>query len=223
MIKQMIKNYIHRRPNLATKIIKFLSRVHTYSHHKIAELASILEGGKHPKHRITNYHQFFLSRVSGEDRILDVGCGVGFLAYQISAKAKGVVGIDFSEPNIAYAKHHHQRSNLKFVFGDVTTYAFNESFDKIILSNVLEHIDDRVGLLKSLSRISDTILFRVPMENRDWLTVYKKEIGVEYRLDVTHRLEYRKEVVESEAARAGWRVEEYEVQWGEFWAVLKRI
>ncbi len=173
----------------------------------------------HPKHRITRYHDFFISHTQPNDTVLDVGCGIGLLAYKVSSKAKKVVGIDFSKDNISYARNHY---SLEFIFGDVTTYPFNERFDKIILSNVLEHIDDRVALLRSLGRISDTILFRVPMETRDWLTIYKKELGLEYRLDVTHRLEYSKEVVEKETAAAGWAIGSYQVIWGEFWAVLKK-
>ncbi len=204
------------------KIIEILVKLHNYSHHKIAELASILEGGFHPKHRITQYHQFFIDQVKISDSVLDVGCGIGLLSYKVAQKAKRVVGIDFSESNINYAKEHYKRPNLEFVFDDVTIHRFSERFDKIILSNVLEHIDDRVNLLSALGKISDTILFRVPMEDRDWLTIYKKELGLEYRLDITHRIEYRKETVERELALAGWKIREYQVIWGEFWAVLEK-
>ena len=222
MIKQFIKNRIYKKPILLRWVIGILVRLHNYSHHKIAELASVLEGGFHPKHRITKYHQFFVDQVMLSDSVLDVGSGIGLLSYKVAAKAKKVVGIDFSEANIKYANEHYKRFNLEFVLGDVTTYKFLRKFDKIILSNVLEHIDDRTELLKILSKISDTILFRVPMENRDWLVVYKKELGFEYRLDTTHRIEYRKETIEEELIAGGWRIEKYQVIWGEFCAVLKK-
>ncbi|OHA59650.1 MAG: hypothetical protein A2589_02215 [Candidatus Vogelbacteria bacterium RIFOXYD1_FULL_46_19] len=220
MIKDYIKKQVYKHPTLVRMIINLLARCHNYCHHKIAELASILEGGFHPKHRITQYHKFFVDQVESDDSVLDVGCGIGLLSYKVAQKAKKVVGIDFSEKNINYARNHYQHSNLEFVLGDVTTYKFPGQFDKIILSNVLEHIDDRVNLLKVLRRISNTILFRVPMEDRDWLTVYKKECGLEYRLDITHRLEYRLETIEEELAAAGWKIDKHRVVWGEFWAIL---
>ena len=220
MFKKFIKKIIYNRPSLVKRAIKVFIRLHNYSHRKIAELASILEGGFHPKHRITKYHDFFIDHIESSDTVLDVGCGIGLLSYKVAKKAKQVTGIDFSEPNINYAKEHYQMPNLEFILGDVTEYKFPRQFNKIILSNVLEHIDDRVGLLKVLRDISDTILFRVPMESRDWLTIYKKELGLEYRLDITHRIEYRQETIEEELRDSGWKVLDYQVVWGEFWAVL---
>ena len=210
-------------PRLTRVAIRQLVKLHNYCHHKIAELASWLEGGIHPKHRITNYHQYFIDRVRSADRVLDVGCGIGYLAYHLAPQVREIFGIDFFEPSIIYAQKHHQAPNLKFIFGDINAFSFVDRFDKIVLSNVLEHIDDRVGLLTKLHQLSDTILFRVPMEDRDWLTIYKKELGLEYRLDSTHRIEYRLATLEVELAQAGWRIESYQVNWGELWAILKAV
>ncbi len=222
MIKKIVQNHLRRSPRANRWFIGKLMDYHTYAHHKIAELASMLEGGIHPKHRITQYHQFFIDNVNHNDVVLDVGCGIGYLAHSVAVKAKKVTGIDFSKPNIAYAREHFRRDNLSFILGDVTQHTFAERPTKIILSNVLEHIDDRIGLLRSLAVIGDTMLFRVPMEDRDWLTIYKKEHGHEYRLDITHRIEFRLGTVTDELKRGGWRIEKYQVNWGEFWAVLKK-
>ena len=46
----------------------------------------------------------------------------------------------------------------------------------------------------------------------------KKEMGVEYRLDDTHYIEYTQEEFFSELANAGLAVESYQVRWGEIWA-----
>ncbi len=222
MFKRIAKLLLEKNQKLRHFAVSKLVRLHNYSHHKIAELASLDEGNIHPKHRLTQYHRFFLDRVSPNDRVLDVGCGAGYLAYAIASVAKQVVGVDISAANIDYATTHHHRDNLKFILADVTTYPWAGHFDKIILSNVLEHIKDRIALLKSLAKLSDTILFRVPMETRDWLTMYKKEKGFEYRLDSTHYIEYSLETIQSELSAAGWTVAESQINWGEFWAVLKR-
>ena len=66
----------------------------------------------------------------------------------------------------------------------------NQKFDVIILSNVLEHIENRIEFLQKIKNLAPKILIRVPMINRDWITLYKKELGVEWRLDKTHYIEY---------------------------------
>jgi hypothetical protein len=50
--------------------------------------------------------------------------------------------------------------------------------------------------------------------------LYKKEIGMDYRLDKEHYVEYTLETFEDELREAGLKTEEYSVQFGEIWAVL---
>ena len=39
--------------------------------------------------------------------------------------------------------------------------------------------------------------------DRDWIALYKKEIGVEYRLDKTHYIEYTLDTFQAELKKAG--------------------
>lgn len=221
MIRQKIRNCIKNNKRLVRWLLGKFVKLHNYSYHKITEYANYLNNNIHPKHEITNYHQFFIDRIEADDVVLDFGCGIGYLAFDMASKAKQVFGVDISSNNIKYAQEHYQRVNLKFVVADATQYNFDTKFDKIALSNVLEHIKDRVGLLQKLNNISDTILLRVPMINRDWLTVYKKNMGFEYRLDDTHYIEYTLESIQDELNQSGWGLDYYQVNWGELWAVLK--
>ena len=95
-----------------------------------------------------------------------------------------------------------------------------QKFDKIILSNVLEHIKDRVEFLKQMRKLSGVILLRVPLITRDWLAVYKKELGREYRLDRTHFIEYSLEELRDECVAGGWQITDFSIQFGEFWGVF---
>lgn len=204
-------------------LLKFFVWLDNFCYKVITRLAIRENKGFHPKHRILNYHQFFIDRVDLNDTVLDIGCGNGANAYDIAGKAKEVVGIDIIEKNIKQAEEKFKRENLRYLVGDATNYNFCQKFDKIVLSNVLEHIKDRIDFLLKLHKISQTILLRVPMINRDWLTVYKKEKGLEYRLDKTHYIEYTLNDLTEELKQAGWQLENYSVQFGELWGVVEDI
>jgi 2-polyprenyl-3-methyl-5-hydroxy-6-metoxy-1,4-benzoquinol methylase len=178
-----------------------------------------MEGDLHPKHRLIKYHDFFISNVSPGDRVLDIGCGNGLVAYKVADHAAHVTGIDFDTAGIAQAKRTYQRSNIDFLVGDATTYEFNDDFDVIIMSNVLEHIDDRVALLKKIARLAPKVLLRVPMIDRDWLPLLKQEMGIDYRLDSTHTIEYTEEIFRQELQQAGYTIQHLHVRFGEIYCV----
>ena len=102
----------------------------------------------------------------------------------------------------------------------INKYEFNERFDFIILSNVLEHIKSRKTLLYKLKLLSNNILVRVPMINRSWLSLYKNKLGLDYRLDPSHYIEYTYESFKKEIESVGLTIRYYSIQFGEIWAFL---
>ena len=184
--------------------------------------ASVAENGLHPKHRLTGYHAFFVNNIIPNELVLDVGCGNGALSFDIACKARFVIGIDWSDSCIADAKKKFKKENLQFIIGDVTKARFSDKFDVIVLSNVLEHISDRKGLLVSLGRLSDNFLIRVPQLDRSWEVLYKKEIGLDYRLDNDHKTEYTYEQLEKELNAVGIRIVRCYFKFGEFWVVARK-
>jgi SAM-dependent methyltransferase len=208
------------RKIIAKKLLPLLVKLDNFSYKYLTGVAIILNDGLHPKHRIMNYHKFFTDRLSPEDLVIDIGCGNGALTFDASKVAKRVVAIDFEPKNIESAKNKYQGDNLSYVLGDATTYNFSEKFDKIILSNVLEHIENRVDFLKKIGNLADVLLLRVPMIDREWVAVYKKENGLEYRLDPTHYIEFTVPILIDELGQAGWQIKDYSVQFGEFWGTV---
>ena len=178
--------------------------------------------GLHPKHRLTGYHEFFVSRLSESDRVLDIGCGVGALANDMAKCGAQVTGIDFSQNSIDTARSRYRLDNLEFVCGDALSDLPDADFDTIVMSNVLEHIEHRVDFLRKLIKQIQPgrFLIRVPMFERDWRVPVMKEVGVDYRLDDTHYIEYTRQEFKDEIAEAGlgFRFEEY--AWGEIWCEL---
>lgn len=209
---------------MKNKIYKTLARFilifHNFSYRLASRLASESEEGLHPKHRLMNYHKFFVDNIEPRDIVLDVGCGNGALSYDISKKVRRVVAVDISEANIKTAKKKYLAPNIEYIVGDITEYNFSETFDAVILSNVLEHIENRVEFLGGIKKLTPKILIRVPMINRDWITLYKKELGVEWRLDPTHYTEYTIESFIKEIEAAGLSIENYQVNFGEIWAII---
>lgn len=178
-------------------------------------------GGLHTKHRHTRYHDFFVNRIHKGEHVLDVGCGVGALSYDIAEKAGAfVVGIDLSAENIAMASDRHSHPNATYHVGDVVNYAPNGPFDTIVLSNVLEHLEKRPEFLRSMMGATrpSRVLLRVPVFERDWRVPLKKELGIDYRLDPTHQTEYTLESFAAEMKQSGLMITHQEVRWGEIWA-----
>jgi 2-polyprenyl-3-methyl-5-hydroxy-6-metoxy-1,4-benzoquinol methylase len=188
---------------------------------RIDMLAIDLDGGVHAKHRLTRYHDFFVERVRPGERVLDVGCGKGELAYDLAEAGAIVTGLDWSRPSLDFARAHFRAEHLEFVEGDIVTWEPPHAYDVIVLSNVLEHVASRVDLLRRLvsTATPDRFLIRLPRSDRDWLVPLRQELGLPYFSDPTHETEYTVEQLHAELGDAGIEVEELVQSWGELWAV----
>jgi len=191
------------------KVTIYCLKLHNFLYKLISKLS--FEKGIHPKHRIINYHKFFLDNINSEDVVLDIGCGNGFLTFDIAKKAKKVVALEKNSSYLKEAEKKNSSSNIRYFLCDATSYRSEERFSVLILSNVLEHIENRIDFLRNIKRFSEKILIRVPMINRDWITLYKKELGVEWRLDKTHFTEYTLLSFQEELKCAGLMIKEYSV------------
>ncbi|MDH3692560.1 MAG: methyltransferase domain-containing protein [Gammaproteobacteria bacterium] len=176
--------------------------------------------GLHPKHRHTKYHDFFCNRLSRGETVLDLGCGMGALAYDMGRAGAIVTGIDLNEENINTARRRFSHKNITYIVGDVNGSVPEQTFDTVILSNVLEHLEDRVHFLRSVQQIvkPKRWLIRVPMYERDWRVPLMKELGVDYRLDATHCVEHTRKEFAAELGRAGLKLLDSEHAWGEIWS-----
>ena len=86
-------------------------------------------------------------------RVLEVGCGTGTYTVPMAAMVREVVAIDI---DAAYVQSASQRTadltNVSVRQADVTDPGFDlgDSFDTIVLFDVLEHIEHDVALLRAL-------------------------------------------------------------------------
>jgi 2-polyprenyl-3-methyl-5-hydroxy-6-metoxy-1,4-benzoquinol methylase len=188
---------------------------------RIDLLAIELDDGVHAKHRIMRYHDFFVDRVRAGERVLDVGCGKGELAFDLAERAGALVtGVDVNRESLAFARARFVSDRLQLVEADIRTWVPDHAYDVVVLSNVLEHLADRVGLLRRVVELAQPgrILVRVPVLERDWSVVLRRELGLPYFSDPTHETEYDARQLEEELAAAGMIVTELQHCWSELWA-----
>jgi SAM-dependent methyltransferase len=192
----------------------------------INERALRLGNGEHPKHQLIPYHNFFIRNLEGASRVLDVGCGYGAVARSIARALPRteVTGIENDLGRYLQAKDHVDNPpNVKFIFSDLYDYSPESKFDCIVLSNVLEHLENRTAILVDLKRISgaSTFLIRVPAFERHWTIPLRRDLGMNYFTDDDHKIEHTLEEFYSEVSAAGLKVLHLETLWGEIWAICQ--
>ena len=177
--------------------------------------------GVHVKHRIMRYHDFFVERITAGERVLDIGCGYGAVAFSIASRTGAdVVGLDLEAANVAKARTLFVHDRLTFVHGEAPQTLPPGRFDVIVMSNVLEHIEHRVAFLREVQKRAAPArwLIRVPMFNRDWRPALRQELGLYAYGDPTHFTEYTRESFDSEMRETGFVIRHLQVNWGEIWA-----
>jgi acetyltransferase-like isoleucine patch superfamily enzyme len=95
--------------------------------------------------------QFGVKHLRATDRVLDIGCGDGYVTNQLKAHCKEIIGIDYSEEallaaNRLYPSLYLLRMNCTNLFFD------DDSFDKVFCFEVLEHLT-LLQVRKTLSEI----------------------------------------------------------------------
>lgn len=114
---RLIRNYIYKGP-----VLEWYCRIKT---------------------SLENNYQLFESLMPKTGKIIDVGCGYGFLSYMLMYKGRKreILGVDYDDEKIAVADGCIDKTDkLRFDVGDVTTYNFPNA-DGIIISDVLHYFN----------------------------------------------------------------------------------
>jgi len=86
---------------------------------------------------ITQYCNYFSHKDSS---VLEIGCGNGDLLANIAGSKK--TGIDFSEEYLKWAKEKYSNQDIEFILMDANKIELNQTYDLIILSNLIGYLDD---------------------------------------------------------------------------------
>lgn len=103
---------------------------------------------------------FFIKYFSKKSVILEVGCGVGRLSYNLLPYVKKIVGIDISRRLLEIAKQKKRNiENIDFIYlkKEGKFPLKNEQFDGILTFTVLQHIVNDNKFKRTLSEISRVI------------------------------------------------------------------
>lgn len=90
-------------------------------------------------------------------KILEVGCGTGFLSLELARVGNNVLGIDVSKKSISEAKKYltkidNKKSlNLSYEVKDANKINFDKKFDVVIFYRSLHHFKNSKKLLKKIS------------------------------------------------------------------------
>jgi 2-polyprenyl-3-methyl-5-hydroxy-6-metoxy-1,4-benzoquinol methylase len=95
------------------------------------------------------YKRFHLPGMPG-GRLLEIGCGSGAQLALMARLGWEAAGLDFDPDAVATARSR----GLRVSAGDVREMGYPaESFDAIVMTHVIEHVVDPVGLLRECRRI----------------------------------------------------------------------
>lgn len=132
-----------------------------------------------------------LDYISKDDKVVDLGCGIGFGCHILSHKAKSVIGIDYSDEAIEYAnKHWKKNNNVDFY---TSTNCIDTDANAVTMFEVLEHIENPIELLKSIYEIDNLkkVIVTVPHVSRP--------------IDECHVKHYTEEILYNELQLAGFK------------------
>lgn len=121
------------------------------------------------RYALRNYpsaHPNFLGRlwfVYGlcKGSVLDVGCGEGFLVNMLAMSGHKATGVDHSKVGLSHAR----KGDVNFVgflfervgeFYEAEAHSLpfeDGSFDTVVASELLEHVDDLLGVISELKRV----------------------------------------------------------------------
>lgn len=109
-------------------------------------------------------NEFFKQVVPDRCKVLDVGCGRGYSYHIIKDKITEYTGVDKNSDSLAYAKNTIKTPNAKFVCDNLYHFlkGSRETYDVVILSHILEHLQNPESFLSSLVPYTDHFYIECP-------------------------------------------------------------
>ncbi|MGH7844489.1 MAG: bifunctional 2-polyprenyl-6-hydroxyphenol methylase/3-demethylubiquinol 3-O-methyltransferase UbiG [Candidatus Binatia bacterium] len=168
--------------------------------------------------RLNYIEQVARARIAAGARILDLGCGAGFIAIPLARKGYDVKGIDISESSLAVARRHVASGDaVSFAQGNVSELREDAaSYDAVLMMDLLEHLERPEAAIHQASRAlkpGGLLIFHTFNRTLFSYLVAVSGIGILCRDPPrnihVHRLFIKPEELRQMCARAGLKVNEF--------------
>jgi len=139
----------------------------------------VLEWYLRVKIRLEKDYRIFHYLLPRHGRILDIGCGYGFMTYmlQFAANGREIFGYDYDQEKIAVANHCFSRNeNIRFLNADINQIQVGPA-DAIILSDVLHYLkqdQQEILLQKCMNAFQGNGILLIRDGNRDLKKKHKR-------------------------------------------------
>jgi ubiquinone/menaquinone biosynthesis C-methylase UbiE len=135
-----------------------------YTDEEVAWLPDIADDHVHKKEweiRKTSCRQLikYLNRRNKLLKILEVGCGNGWLSYQLSQiPDSNIIGLDVNLAELQQAERvFHGTPNLNFIYGELSSLSVSEKFDIIVFAASIQYFALFTGIIEAaLDRLKDS-------------------------------------------------------------------
>jgi O-antigen biosynthesis protein len=113
----------------------------------------IPDDGSYMFQRHMETYSFALNFCGGKT-VLDAGCGEGYGSSFLAGAAAAVTGVDISKEAVRHAAGKYAKDNLKYLEMDLQELSLEAgSFDVVVSSQVLEHLDNPDKFLAGVKRV----------------------------------------------------------------------
>ena len=164
--------------------------------------------------RPRNLTDILESTVKGQ-KVLDFGGGTGVVTHALLENGNSVVYLDHSQDasNSAVTKFSNN-PNFALLLPEKLSDCAIKSFDLVVLSHVLEHVQNRPSLLKELRQLTRKIHIEVPDYSSDPLNYARSIFQLSVHKDDDHVVEFTIESLRSLLLEVDLTIEKIKVRDG---------
>jgi ubiquinone/menaquinone biosynthesis C-methylase UbiE len=125
-----------------------------------------LQAGKEERGNLQTNLEFLAQTdlIRPEDKILEIGCGIGTVVNELSGKGHDIAGIDISGEAIEYGRKKYSDISLEVQAAETLPYE-DESFEVVLSFDLFEHIaaiDKHISEVRRVLGPGGYYLFQTP-------------------------------------------------------------
>jgi SAM-dependent methyltransferase len=131
----------------------------------------------------------YIKKIPQNKKIIDVGCGLGYLTNDVASFVQETIGIDTSFKSIEYAKTKFSSENLKFLNISIVDYQkmYPDVCYDICIANMVFHnirdLDENIDAISKLLNKNGYLLFSIPHPTQ-WYNTRKFEKSPSFKYEI---------------------------------------